>query len=70
MDFEGVHDAVWPGDDEQLTGRCELCGDQFDFAELDAHFSTNHPAEWSEVARWPDGEVVVFNDDISPEDFA
>lgn len=47
---------------------CEECKEWTD--DILRHLSINHPDVWAEgFERWPDGEIVVIDDTITPEDF-
>ena len=63
-----------PADLAHDKGRCEVCGQEFDapvtLGTILDHLRENHPDEYGEgLATWPDGEVVVFDETLDPEDF-
>lgn len=55
--------------------KCNLCQDEWPDAEggLESffdHLRVMHPDEHEEPERWPDGQLVVLDDTLAPEDFA
>jgi hypothetical protein len=54
--------------------KCDLCGDEWPDAEggLESavdHVRVMHPDQYQPPERWPDGQIVVHDDTLSPEDF-
>jgi len=49
---------------------CHLCGDNPPDLEMWEHLRVMHPAEWGDgPARWPDGEPVIHDLTLEPDDF-
>lgn len=49
---------------------CHLCGDTPPDLEMWEHLRVMHPAEWGDgPARWPDGEPVIHDMTLEPDDF-
>jgi hypothetical protein len=53
-----------------MMGFCYVCKTtQLDETML-AHLKNEHPAEWGGGPElWPDGEVVIHDETLKPEDF-
>lgn len=52
---------------------CIVCGEQMEPEILIEHIESEHPEAVQEVkigpARWPDGELVIWDGNFGPEDF-
>lgn len=48
---------------------CALCGLTVPVEEIVEHLRDEHELE-AEPATWPDGEVVIVDQSLEPEDFA
>lgn len=51
------------------TGICATCGERIPAEALLAHLRDEHGID-AEVATWPDGDPVVVDQTLEPEDFA
>lgn len=52
-----------------IPGTCNLCDVKVD--GIFEHLATEHPEVFAEgIARWPDGEPVVIDSTLEPEDFS
>jgi hypothetical protein len=56
------------------NAHCHLCHDDFPegttLEELADHLRVIHPEQFGDgPARWPDGDLVIYDDTITPEDF-
>jgi hypothetical protein len=54
--------------------KCLICEDEWPDEEggLESfvdHMRVNHPDQYEEPDRWPDGQLVVIDDTLEPEDF-
>jgi len=55
------------------VGTCHVCRPPayVDDEEAMDHLRLMHPDEWGDgPQRWPDGQVVVHDETLEPEDFA
>jgi hypothetical protein len=57
------------------TAHCHLCHEDFPpgttLIELTDHLRVIHPDHFGDgPATWPDGEMVIFDDTLTPEDFS
>lgn len=55
--------------------KCFICNEEWPDAEggLESagdHIRVNHPDQYEPPERWPDGQIVVHDDTLTPEDFA
>ena len=51
-------------------GFCELCKDWLPLTTVADHLRLFHPDEFGDgVATWPDGEVVIVDTTLNPDDF-
>jgi hypothetical protein len=50
------------------SATCNLCGEQHD--NILEHLRLIHPDVYGDgPARWPDGEIVVVDETLTPEEF-
>lgn len=52
-----------------LIATCDLCGKRLTASDAVAHFRDRHPGTQWELETWPDGEPVVIDSTLSPEEF-
>ena len=50
-------------------GFCNLCETDVPTLELISHISMYHPDFYEPMETWPDGEIVVIDTSLEPEDF-
>lgn len=50
-------------------GHCALCDSYVPDEDLMIHLEEEHPEVDRTPATWPDGEVVVIDNTLLPEDF-
>jgi hypothetical protein len=58
----------------ERTAHCHLCHEDFPegttLIELTDHLRVIHPDQFGDgLATWPDGEMVIYDDTLTPEDF-
>lgn len=54
--------------------KCLLCGDEWPDVEgglesIEQHLRVLHADIYEPAERWPDGQIVVTDDTLEPEDF-
>lgn len=52
-------------------GRCHLCVPEAEVPdeEILVHLAEVHGYDLDSIERWPDGEVVIHDESLTPEDF-
>lgn len=48
---------------------CHLCPDTFPDDQTLDHFRVLHPDVYADIARWPDGSVVIVDQTRTPDEF-
>lgn len=48
---------------------CLICGDTPPDSEIWDHLRLMHPDHWGDGERWPDGEPVIHDLTLQPDDF-
>jgi hypothetical protein len=51
-------------------GRCDICKTDVRTTDLLSHISVYHPDLYEPIETWPDGQPVVIDTTLEPEDFA
>jgi len=52
------------------SGTCNLCGERLPLEQVIEHLRVMHPDDYGDgPATWPDGEPVVIDTTLAPEDF-
>ena len=52
-----------------MTARCNLCRKQMPTEELLEHVRLLHPDDYEPVQTWSDGQPVIIDNTLEPEDF-
>jgi hypothetical protein len=56
--------------EETNTGRCHVCEEDVPTHDLLGHLRVMHPDVYGDGPElWPDGQVVILDDSLTPEDF-
>jgi len=58
--------------EDTVRVRCHPCGEWLDVPspdDLEDHIRVVHPDLFTPLERWPDGQVVVGDDTLTPRDF-
>lgn len=53
-----------------LSARCALCDEAMPPESLLEHLAQRHDFDVAGVRAWPDGEPMVVDETLEPEDFA